>query len=132
MSTSRFSSPKFTEVTNNHTSLFVLEDSVTLRVIDLRSDDVTTIFTFSFYRWGIDLVGDSLVYLSTNHKVTVFSLDTKEERVVAGKDNAGNAAGSFLQTKFRTPEGLLEWRNEQEMLLFVADRDNNRFAKFYS
>ena len=131
LSTARFSYPEYTEVNNNRTSLFVLESSVTLRVIDLRSDDVTTIFTFSNYGWGINLVGDSLIYLLTHHKVTVFNLDTKEERDVAGAGNEGNAVGSFEQTRFDTPDGLLEWRNGQEVLLFVADKENNRFVKFH-
>ena len=129
LSTARFSYPAYTEVNNNRTSLFVLEDSADLRVIDLRSDDVTTISAFGGNRWGMNLVGD-LIYLLSSNKVTAFNLDTEEENVVVGGDGVGNAVGSFQQTKFHTPSRLLEWRDGQQVLLLVTDRYNNRFVEF--
>ena len=132
VNTARFNSPGYIEVNNNRTSLFVLDNYVKLRIIDIKTDYVTTIFTFSNFQGGKGLVSDNLIYLSTKHKVMVFNLDTEEERDVAGGDSRGNAVGSFQQTMFSDPEGLLEWRNGQQVLLFVADYYNNRFVKFYS
>ena len=109
--------------------MFVEEYSLNLRIIDKKTNNVATIFAFGGTRWGMNLVGD-LIYLLSRHKVTAFNLDTKEENLVAGGDGAGNAVGSFQQTKFHTPSRLLEWRDGQQVLLLVTDRYNNRFVEF--
>ena len=129
LNTARFTLPLYTQMNNNRTALFVQEHSLNLRIIDKKTNNVATIFAFGGTRWGMNLVGD-LMYLLSRHKVTAFNLDTKEENLVAGGDGAGNAVGSFQQTKFHTPSRLLEWRDGQQVLLLVADRDNNRFVEF--
>ena len=130
VNTARFTSPEYIEVNNNCTTLFVQEISANLRIIDKKTNNVTTIFAFGGMRWGMNLVGDNLIYLLSSHKVTAFNLDTEEESLVAGGDGAGNAVGSFQQAKFHSPTTLLEWRDGQQVLLLVADRDNNRFVEF--
>ena len=108
--------------------MFVVDKYKTLHMIDLRTDNVTTLLTFDTLSLEMKLLGDSLLYFSKDTKVTVFNLDTKEESVVAGDTVSGDAFGSFEQTRFDYVFGLLLWKNEMETLLLVADNDADRFV----
>ena len=130
LDTARFQGSIRVELNSNRSSVFVLDTSRNLRVIDLKTDYVTTIVTLSGHHLSMALFDDNPIYLLARHKVTAFKLDTNEQSVVAGGDSEGNATGSFQQTRFNSPNKLLAWRDEQRALLLVIDWLNNRFVKF--
>ena len=133
LSTARFNHPASAELNSNRSSVFVTGNSDKLRVIDLETDDVTTIVTLSGgLKLGIKLLDDNIMYFLSEHKVTEFKLDTNEISVIAGGDSEGNATGSFQQTEFNHPFDALVWRDNEQVLLLVTDVLNNRFVKIYS
>ena len=127
-----FDYPKYTEITNNSYAVFMLDgynyNRMVLHKIDLRTNNVTVIVTFDVCSYGMKLIDDTLLYLAQDSRVTVFNLNTREEIVVAGGDSSGRAIGPFEHTRFDKAFGLLPWRNEVDIFLLVADRDNKRFA----
>ena len=129
--TARFDHPTCAELNSDHSIAFVQGVSKKMRVINLETDDVTTIATFSVGHWGMEFFDDNLLYLLSYHKVTAFRLDTNELSVVAGGDSAGNAIGSFQQTRFNSPNRVLQWRDDEQVLLLVADNKNNRSVEIY-
>ena len=120
LSSALFRFPAYTEVNNNKSILFVLhvDDRVSLRMIDLKTENVTKLITFNDNIYDMKLFGNSMLYLAQATRVTVFNLGTKEERVVA--DGA--------RGRFDFAYGLWPWRDEGKIILLVADALNNRFA----
>ena len=125
-----FNYPKETELIAVNSTLYVLDGSMTLHMIDLRTDIATTLVTFDSYCNDMKILGDSLLYFTQQTGVTVFNLDTREESVVARGDNTGNAIGLFEQTKFNDARGMLLWEEETKNSLLVTDFNNNRFDDF--
>ena len=130
LSSARFVYPKYTEANNNNSSLFVLEEDNTLRMIDLTTDNVTTLVTFAVSCSDMKILGESLLYIAQKRQITLFNINTGEENVIAGEPTYGSAIGLFEHTRFLYPLGLLQWRDEVNTLLLVADRYNDRFASF--
>ena len=50
--------------------------------------------------------------------------------MIAGAPTNGSAIGSFEHKRFYYPRDLLQWKDEVNTLLLVADKDNDRFASF--
>ena len=123
-------SPMYTEVNNNNSFLFVLGLHGHLSRIDLTTDIVTALVTFAVRYCDMKILGDSLLYVTQEHQITLLNIDTGEENVIAGAPTDGRAAGSFEHTRFYLPFDLLPWRDEVNTLLLVADHANNRFASF--
>ena len=132
LSTARFDGPTSAELNCNRSSVFVTGATGKLRIIDLKTDNVTTVATLSSHpNWGIKFVDDNLMYLLTNNKVVEFKIDTKDQSVIAGEYSSGNAIGSFQQTQFSLPYDALVWRDDEQVYLLVTDRRNNRFVKIF-
>ena len=125
-----FQKPRCTAVNNDKSTLFVLDDSVTLRMIDLESDDVMTVVTFDTTSPDIKLFGNNL-YFPHVTSIAGFDLDTKEESIVAGGTSSGNAFGSFEETRFNNASKLLLWRDDVKVLLLVVDYGADRFVGLF-
>ena len=125
-----FDNLRYTEFNSNKSILFVVDDYKTLRMIDLRTDIVTTLVTFDSYCYDMKILEDSLLYLAQSTRVIVFNIDTREESVVAGGSGEGRAIGSFEHTKFGCIRGLFPRSDEVKTILLVADYCNNRFVGF--
>ena len=119
-----FFNPMYAEVDSNNSIVYVLVhdrdalhkfDHETLRVIDLRTDNVTTLVTFDTQSYDMKILEDSLLYLAQGSRVAVFNISSGEE----------NAIGSF---KISAVYGLLPWRNEVKKTLLVANMAYERFA----
>ena len=119
--------PRYTEVNNNNSFLFVLGLHGHLHVIDLATDIVTTLVTFAVRSYDMKILGDSLLYFTQEHQITLFNINNEEENVIAGVSTDGSAIGSFEHTRFYQPLALLQWRDEVNKLMLVADKDNDRF-----
>ena len=122
-----FSDPEYTEVNNNNSVLYVLDNYQDLRRIDLTTENVTTLVTFNSSSYDMKIFSDSLLYLAKFSRVIVFNLSSGEERVVAG-GKRGSAIGSFERTQFAFAYGLLTLREDAKTILLVADRLSERFA----
>ena len=130
LNTALFSYARQTQVNNHNSALYVLDNYKFLNMIDLTTDIVTTLSTVSTYCFDMKILGDSLLYFTQTHQITLFNINTKEENVIAGVSTDGNATGSFEHTRFHSPRDLLPWRDEMNTHLLVADRYNDRFASF--
>ena len=126
LNSARFLFPKYTEVNNHHFSLLTLDYFATLRMIDLKTDNVTTLVTFETSSDDMKILGDSLLYLTQNHRVTVFNLETREESIVAGGESRGSAIGPFNHTRFYYVRGLMLRTDAIIKHLLVADCNNDR------
>ena len=122
LNTARFFEPMYAEVNSNNSIMYVLDNNIvtkydygTLRVIDLRTDILTTSVTLDAQNYDMKILGDSLLYLAQYSRVVVFNISSGEE----------NAIGSY---KNGVAYGLLPWRNEVKTILLVADIANKRFA----
>ena len=131
LNTALFDFPRYTEVNNNNSSLFVLDYSKILHIIDLTTDIVTPFVTFAVYFYDMKILGDNLLYFTQNHQTMLFNISTQEENLIAGAPTYGSAIGSFEHTRFHDPRDLLQWKDEVNTLLLVADYYNDRFAGFY-
>ena len=125
-----FTYPRYTEVNSCNSVLFVLGLYRTLHAIDLATDIVTTLATVSTSCYNMKILGDSLLSFTQEHQITLFNINSEEENVIAGELTYGSAIGSFGHTRFHYPRGLLQWKDEVNTLLLVADRYNDRFASF--
>ena len=125
-----FNYPRYTEVNNNNSFLFVLDFNNNLHKIDLITNIVKKLATFANKPYDMKIFDDSLLYFTQEHQITLFNINTQEENVVAGALTNGSAIGSFEHTRFYSPRDLLQWRDEVNTLLLVADKDNDRFASF--
>ena len=130
LSSALFNHLRYTEFNSNKSSLFVLDNHKTLRMIDLRTDIVTTLVTFDSYCNDMKILEDSLLYVAQSTRVIVFNIKTREESVVAGGSSEGSATGSFEHTKFGCTRGLFPRSDEVQTILLVADYCNNRFVGF--
>ena len=128
LSLALFRYPAYAEVNNNNSIMFVFDDYKKVRKIDLKMDIVSTLVTLKFPTAHMKLVCDSLLYFAQGTRVTIFSLRTKEESVVAGGDSRGVAIGSFEDTRFEYACGLWLWRDKEKTLLLAADYSSNRFV----
>ena len=117
---------RFVEVNNYNSTMFVLDSSQSLRMIDFETDEVATVIQFSTYTNNILLSGSSLLYVTFNEKVAEFNLNSEEYNWIAGESKVGKATGSFDLTKFDNARGLLLLSLEGKTLLLVADKGNNR------
>ena len=126
-----FDRPRNTAVNSNKSVLFTLSYLKTLRMIDLKTDTVTTIATLHSDNGDIKFIGDNLLYFARHYRVSVLNINSGEERIVAGGDSRGNAVGSFEQTEFGAAYGLLLMRNKVNTLLLVADASYDRFVGCY-
>ena len=128
--TARLDFPTYTEVKSDKSTLFVLERTKTIRMVDLRSSNGTVLVTFNTQSKDMKLLGDNLLYFAQGTRVIVFDINTREERVVTGGEGSGITIGSFEHTRFENPYGFLVWEDEMNTLLLVADFGNNRFVFF--
>ena len=126
VNSARFRFPKYTEVNNHHFSLLILDYFDTLRMIDLKTDIVTTLVTFDSYCNDIKLLGENLLYVTQSTRVIVFNSDTREESVVAGGESRGSANGPFNHTRFQYARGLMLRTDAINKHLLVADCNNDR------
>ena len=122
LNTARFFEPMYAEVDSNNSIVYVIDNNAltrfeqgTLRVVHLKTDNVTTLVTFDTRNYDMKILGDSLLYLAQGNGVAVFNISSREE----------NAIGSY---KNGVAYGLLPWRNEVKTILLVADIANKRFA----
>ena len=126
-----FRQPKNIEVNNDNLTLFVIDSvNALLRMIDLRTDDVTTLITLDPLGKDMKLIGSSMLYIAQTTRVTVYNLNAREKSNVAGEDSSGSAVGSFEDTRFNDAFRLLLWPDEVKVLLLVLDFTANRFASF--
>ena len=110
-------------------NMFVIDrDNTLLRMIDLRTNEVTTLITFDTLGKDVKVIGNSLIYIAQTTRVTVYNLNTREESNVAGGDSIGSAIGSFEDTRFSSIARLLLWPDEVKVILLVLDIMANRFA----
>ena len=126
----KFYQPKILEVNHMNSTVFAVDYPRRLRMIDLKADDVSTIYTFITNIFGMNLFGDNLLYFSQYYNVLALDLSTKEEHVIAGGTSGGDSIGPFELTRFRYVFGLLLEPDSKENTLLVADRSNHRFAGF--
>ena len=120
-----------TEVKDDNSTVFVLDNQITLHVIDLKTDSMTTLVAFDSYRYDMKLFGNNLLYFAQYLRVTVFNLDSREESVIAGGESSGSAIGPFNHTSFNYVRGLMPRTDAINTLLLVADYFNNRFAVLF-
>ena len=120
--------PEFTEVNKDQSSLFVLVYRKTLHMIDLKTDNLSTLKAFDKVCLDMILTDDHLLYFLRQHLVAVFNPRTREEQVVAGSNSIGRAVGPFEDTRFNKPLRFVPWSDEVNTLLLIADHSNNRFA----
>ena len=124
-----FKNPRSTEVNSDNFNMFVIDrDNTLLRMIDLRTNEVTTLITFDTLGKDVKVIGNSLIYIAQTTRVTVYNLNTREESNVAGGDSIGSAIGSFEDTRFSSIARLLLWPDEVKVILLVLDIMANRFA----
>ena len=123
-----FDNLRYTEFNSNKSIMLVLEYSMTLHMIDLRTDNVTTLITFDNYCNNMKILEDSLLYVAQITKVVVFNIGTREQSVVAGGNGKGNTIGPFEHTKFSCTREMYPWSDEVKTTLLVADYCNNRFV----
>ena len=119
--------PRYTEVNNNNSFLFVLDYNNNLHKIDLITNIVKKLATFANKPYDMKIFDDSLLYFTQEHQITLFNINIQEENVIAGALTNGSAIGSFEHTRFYSPRDLLQWRDEVNKLMLVADKDNDRF-----
>ena len=100
----------------------------TVYFIDLTTDDVLTIRTFSKPRTQI-LYNNNMLYLViANAKVSKIDLEAPDDEIViAGGDSTGNATGSLVETRFNNAGDLIGWPVTQSEGFLVADKDNKRY-----
>ena len=132
LDTALFQYPVQTEVENKNSAIFVLENYKTLHMIDIITDNVANLVTFAPSCYYMKLFGVTQLYFSQRHQITRFNIYTIKEVVAAGKLTQGLATGTFRQTQFYHPFGLFPWTREMDLLLLVADQQNNRFAVFFT
>ena len=128
VNTALFKYAAYTEVKKDNSAVFVLEATKALRMIDLKTGNVTTLLISDTLSYSMKLVDDNLLYVTQKHLIALIDQNTGEENVVAGELTHGSAIGLFEHTKFHDPQGLLPWRDRH---LLVADQNNNRFAGFF-
>ena len=121
-----FNYQKYIEVNNYNSTIFVLDGTRSLRKIDLKTDEVTTIVQFGTIFRSIKQYGDSLLYFSSDKKVAEYNFNLDGYNWIAGGKITGNTTGSFVDTKFHLARGLLLLPHEGRTLLLVADKRNNR------
>ena len=97
-------------------------------MIDLNTDNLSTLKAFDKVCFDMILTDDQLLYFLRQHLVAVFNPRTREEQVVAGSDSIGRAVGPFEDTRFNKPLRFVPWSDEVNTLLLIADHSNNRFA----
>ena len=132
LDSARFNGPWFTEVSDDHSFVFVLDQFKTLFMIDMKTDNVTTLLTIYNVFFKMKLFGNSLLYIAQIHQITLCNINTREVTVVVSGHSNEGAVGSFEHTKFRShPFGLLPWRDEVDTILLVAEDQNFRFAGFF-
>ena len=122
-----FNYPRYTEVNNNCSFLFALGLHGHLQMIDLMTDIVKSLVTFAVRSYDMKILGYSLLYFTQEHQITLFNINNEEENLIAGVSTDGSAIGSFEHTRFYQPLALLQWRDEVNKLMLVADKDNDRF-----
>ena len=128
LNTALFGRPAQTEVKNDYPALFLLDYVRTLHMIDMRTDNVAKVVTFNVHYFYMKIFGDSLLYITQLHQITVFNINTSEDYVVAGKLTHGNAIGLFMNTEFNRPFSIFPWTREMDLLWLVADQLNNRLV----
>ena len=124
-----FTYTESTEVKDDDSTVFVL-DQIALRMIDPKTDTVTTLVAFDRNGYDMKLFGNSLLYFAQRTRVVVLNLNTREESVIAGGESSGSAIGPFNRTRFYYARGLMLRTKATNTLLLVADYYNNRFAVF--
>ena len=120
-----------TEVKDDNSTVFVLANHITLCMIDLKTDSMTTLVAFDRNGYDMKLFGNNLLYFAQYFGVTVFNLDTREESVIAGGESSGSAIGPFNHTRFQYARGLMPRTDAINTLLLVADYRNDRFAVLF-
>ena len=131
MNSALFTYTESTEVKDDNSTVFVLDNYITLRMIDLITDSVTTLVAFDRNGYDMKLFGNNLLYFAQYLRVTVFNLDSREESVIAGGESSGSAIGPFNHTRFQYARGLMPRTDAINTLLLVADYRNDRFAVLF-
>ena len=96
--------------TSGSTVYFIENRRQRLRKINLTTDDVLTIRTFSKPRTQI-LYNNNMLYLViANAKVSKIDLEAPDDEIViAGGDSTGNATGQLAETRFNNAGDLIGW-----------------------
>ena len=125
-----FSFQKYIEVNKYNSTIFVVDNFKFVRMIDLKTDEVTTIWDVGSTVRYMVLSCYSLLYFTNGKTVTEFNLNSEEYNVIAGGNVMGKATGSFDDTRFNRARGLLLLSQEGTTLILVGDRTNNRCAEY--
>ena len=132
LSDAQLASPSSIAISSNNSIVyFVDNDGKGFREINLESDEVRLIKTFSeplveimFYNNAIYATVDSI-------KLTRINVETSNDEIIAGGNVTGNATGLLSKTRFNVVQELICWPDSQEELFLAADKGNSRFDKTF-
>ena len=115
-----------------NSTLFVTDrKNPDLRIVDLKSDEVTTLaIDYGIAVYFMELLSGIALYLSGDNKVISVNSNF-DVSTVAGRPDAGDTTGSFELTMFNDVEDLYLLPDDRENVLLVADKGNKRFDCFF-
>ena len=115
-----------------NSTLFVIDlANPDLRIVDLKTDEVTTlIINYGISVYFMKLLSGLALYLSGDNKVISVNPNF-DVSTVAGRPDAGDTTGSFELTMFNDVEDLYLLPDDREKVLLVADNGNKRFDCFF-
>lgn len=122
--------PKSIAVSNNNLLVYFVEnDKKSVHEINLESDELKLVKTFSEELHGLLFYNNALYATLNSVKVIKINVETSADENIAGGNLTGNATGLFSETRFKNAQEFICWPDSQERLLLVADKSNKRFVK---
>ena len=116
---------------NNSIVYFVDNDGKGFREINLESDKVRLIKTFSEPLAELLFYNNALYAIVDLFKFIKINVETSSDEIIAGGNVAGDTTGLFSKTRFGNARAFICWPDAQEELLLAADKGNRRFDKTF-
>ena len=116
---------------NNSIVYFLDNDGKGFCEINLESDEVRLIKTFSEPLAGLLFYNNALYAIANLVQVVKINVETSNDEIIAGGNVTGDATGLFSKTRFSDAKELFCWPDSHEELLLAADKENKRFDKTF-
>ena len=116
---------------NNSIVYFVDNSKNNVRKINLESDEVTLVNTFSEQLQELLFYNNALYATLNSVKVTKINVETSNDEIIAG-DVTGKTTGLLLETRFNYAREFICWPDAQQEIFLVADTNNERFDKIFN